>query len=243
MARVLLGLMLLFLSGCASSSSHPAVPAPSPLDEVRALDGVRRISIVVSGESAFTVTQLRPEPGRTFDEILKWYPSGAALRPIAKLVHRAINSLRDVDHVAEAFRHVDGISPGTIVTRAMAQALQSSGAFADVRALEHEPGGDGGAGEDAAVVRVTVPAWGITQVRQDDRDLVAGFADVRAQMSARGTGVVRWTDAEDVTHPEAAPIASFERDGSFARDVMVEVLERAGRRLATELLYARGPAR
>jgi hypothetical protein len=233
MARACLALTLLMLWGCASPPASPTFPAARPLDDVR------RIAIVVSGDSAFTVAQQRDEPGRTIDEILKWHPWGAALRPVAKLVHRAINSLRDVDRVADASRNLDGISSGPIVIRAMAQALESAGGFADVRTLEHEPRGDGGPADAAAVVRVTVSAWGITQVRQDDPDLVASFADVRAQMAMGGTGVVLWTANEDVTHPEPAPLASFVGDRTFARDAMVEVLELAGQRLANEMLYAR----
>ena len=112
MARVCLGLMLLLLGGCASSSPAPTVQAARPLDEVRAFDDVRRIAIVASGDSVFTAMQFRSEPGRTLDEILKWHPSGAAWRPVAKLIHRAINGLRDVDRVAEASRMSKGSRQG-----------------------------------------------------------------------------------------------------------------------------------
>jgi hypothetical protein len=236
MARACLALTLLMLWGCASPPASHTLPAARPLDDVQ------RIAIVPSGDSSFTVAQQRGEPGRTIDEILKWHPWGAALRPIAKLVHRAINSVRDVERAGDAARNVDDISPGSIVARAMAQALASAGKFADVRALEQEPSGEGQP-FNAAVVRVIVSAWGITQVRQEDRDLVAGFADVRADMAMEGTGVALWTDSEDVTHPESAPLGSFVRDRAFAREVMVEVLERAGQRLASELLYARSVGR
>jgi hypothetical protein len=126
MACAYLTLTLLMLWGCASPPASPTFPAARPLDDVW------RIAIVASGDSAFTVAQQRDEPGRTIDEILKWHPWGAALRPVAKLVHGAINSLRDVDRVADASRNVDGISPGPIVTRAMARALEAAGGSADV---------------------------------------------------------------------------------------------------------------
>jgi len=230
--------MVLFLWGCASSPS-PRAPAPS----ARPFDDVRRVAIVASGESAFTLANDSAEPGRTLDEILKWYPYGGAFRPVGKLVHRAVNSLRNVDRVAVATRNVEGISPASVVARAMARTLQASGALADVRALEGEPGGEGRPGEDTVLVRVTVPAWGIVRVRQDDAELVSGFADVRGEMVMRGTGVVLWNDSEDVTHPEPAPLASFVRDRTFMREAMVAVLERAGQRLASELLYARSAGR
>lgn len=237
MKRGCLAAAMVLLWGCASSPpTHP--PAPG----VRAFDDVRRVTIIASGESAFTLAEDSAEPGRTFDEILKWHPYGGALRPVAKLVHRAINSLRNVDRVAAATRNVEGISPASVVTGAMARALQESGALEDVRLLEGEPR-EGRPAEDAALVRVTVPAWGLVRVRQDDAELVSGFADVRGEMVTRGTGVVLWSDSEDVTHPEPAPLASFVRDRDLARDAMVAVLERAGQRLANELLYARSAGR
>jgi hypothetical protein len=92
-------------------------------------------------------------------------------------------------------------------------------------------------------VRVTVPAWGIIRVRERDPDLVSGFADVQASMVMGRTGVVVWDGSEDVTHPESAPLASFVRNRDFARETMIGVLERAGQRLANELLYARSAGR
>jgi len=46
-----------------------------------------------------------------------------------------------------------------------------------------------------------------------------------------------------VTHPESAPLASFVRNRDFARETMIGLLERAGQRLANELLYARSAGR
>jgi hypothetical protein len=43
-----------------------------------------------------------------------------------------------------------------------------------------------------------------------------------------------------VTHPDRLPLRAFSRDREFARQVTTEVLERAGRRLASEYLYTRG---
>jgi hypothetical protein len=83
----------------------------------------------------------------------------------------------------------------------------------------------------------------VTPVRQGDSDLVSSFADVRAQIVMGGTGVVVWSDTEDVTHPETAPATTFSSDRAFARETMTKVLERAGERLANEMIYARGVAR
>jgi len=90
---------------------------------------------------------------------------------------------------------------------------------------------------------VTVPAWGLVRVREGKPDLLAGFADVRAQMVVRETGTVVWEHDEDVTHPERLPLQAFTRDSEFARQGLLEVLERAGQRVANEFLYARGAGR
>src|SRR5580765_974468 len=180
---------VLLFSGCASSAPSPLPPVARPFDDIG------RVAIVVSGEGNFAIAEDGVEPGRTLDEILKWYPYGGALRPVAKLVHRAINRLRNVDAAAAATRNVDGISPGATVARAMAQTLQASGAFTDVRTLERDPGTqDRAAREDAVLVRVTVPAWGLVRVREGEPGLVSTYADVRAEMIRRETGVVVWSD-------------------------------------------------
>jgi hypothetical protein len=231
-----LSVATLFFWGCASSATPPLLVA-------RPFDDVHNVAIIVSGESAFAVAEDRVEPGRTFDEILKWHPYGGALRPVAKLVHRAINKVRDADQAATAARNVDGVSPGSTVARAMARTLEGSGGFKEIRILEREPSGDDCPRDDAALVRVTVPAWGIIRVRDGDPGLVSGFADVQASMVMGRTGVVVWDGTEDVTHPESAPLASFVRNRDFAREAIVDVLERAGQRLANELLYARSAGR
>jgi hypothetical protein len=153
---------------------------------------------------------------------------GGALRPVAKLVHRAINKVRDADQAATAARNVDGVSPGSTIARAMARTLEGSGEFNEIRILEREPTGEDRPRDDGALVRVTVPAWGVIRVREGDPDLVSGFADVQAQMVMGRTGVVVWDGSEDVTHPESAPLASFVRNRDFARETMIGLLERAG---------------
>jgi hypothetical protein len=54
---------------------------------------------------------------------------------------------------------------------------------------------------------------------------------------------VVWADSEDVTHPERLPLKSFTSDREFTRQQLLDVLDRAGQRLASELLYARGAER
>ena len=59
---VLLVAILAALSGCASSA--PARQASRPFDDVR------RLTVVVSGESQFAVLEHSAEPGRTFDALV-----------------------------------------------------------------------------------------------------------------------------------------------------------------------------
>ena len=98
--------------------------------------------------------------------------------------------------------------------------------------LEREPTGEDRPRDDGALVRVTVPAWGIIRVREGDPDMVSGFADVQASMVMGKSRRRRcWDGSEDVTHPESAPFASFVRNRDFARETMTGVLEKAGQRL------------
>jgi hypothetical protein len=90
---------------------------------------------------------------------------------------------------------------------------------------------------------LTVPAWGLVRVREGDPDLLSAYADVRAEMVALETGTVLWKNDEDVTDPERLPLKSFTADRQLTRQRLLDVLQRAGRRMASELLYARSAGR
>ena len=231
------GLLALFIVlscvGCASSR------APSPPPQAHPLGDIQRLAIVSVGASGVALVEHRSEPGRTFDEIAKWHPYGVAFRPLVGLVHRGINSVLKVDQQAALAQSVDDVAPGDIVVSAMARRLRAAGSFHDVRTPRSEPvGDDRQAGE--AVVRVTVTAWGVVRVRDGDDALVSSFSDIAATAAVPGTGVVLWQHQEDATGADQMPSASFKKDARVAREQIRDVLERAGERLAAELLYARG---
>ena len=229
----LCALAVLPLAGCASSAplsvQAPPPPAPGPFD------GVRRVAIVATGESRFVVLEPATEPGRTFDEVLKWNTYGPLFRPLAALVHQGIHWLIGLDRATDTAPDTKAVSPRVIVTAAFARALRANGRFEEVRAVEREPVGADRQRIDA-IARVTVPEWGLVRVRAGDPALVSAFADVRAQMAVPGTGVIVWETSQDVTDGERLPLASF-KDRRFTQQQLVEVLERAGQRLASELLY------
>ena len=230
----LLAVLMASLWGCASVPLAP--PAARPFDDVR------RLAIVVSGESSLSVVGHNAEPGRTFDDIMGWNPSMAWMRPIARLVHQGINWALEFDQTNVIAKSVDGVSPRSVVAEAMARKLRSSGWFEEIRTLDREQGAEDRRKDDA-VVRVTVPSWGLVRVRDGDPDLLAGFADVRGHMMLTGTGVVMWEASQDVTSPDQFPVSTFMKDRDFAKQEMIDVLERAGQRLATELMYARSAGR
>jgi hypothetical protein len=197
------------------------------------------------GESTFAVVEYSAEPGRTFDEILKWIPwqpYQAALRPAAQLVHRGINWALEADRAATATSRLQGLLPRSVVAESVARTLDATGWFEEVRTVEREPSAEERRRADA-IVRVVVPRWGLVRVRDGGAGLLSGFADVRGQMAMPGTGVVLWEENQDVTSPEQIPVDTFLRDRDFARQEMIVVLERAGRRLANELLYSRSAGR
>ena len=236
---VLLVLAVVPLWGCASTPAPPPVQQPVQ----RPFGNVARVAVVATGESRFAVVEHSAEPGRTFDEVLKWSTwstgstYGPLFRPLAALVHQGINWLVGLDRAADTAPDTAGVSPPLIVANALARALHDSGRFEEIRALVREPIGDDRQRLDA-IARVTVPEWGLVRVRAGEPDLLSAFADARAQMTVPETGVIVWETSQDVTGPERLPLASF-RDRRFTRQQLVDLLERAGQRLASELLYAR----
>jgi hypothetical protein len=226
------------LLGCSTAAPTSSTPPPLPPPPVaRGLDGIQRLAVVGYGESQFSATAHNAEPGRTFDEILKYNPYGPTLRPVFELIHQGINWLLERDDAKAASAHVAGVSPRALVANALVEALEASGRFEQVRALDREPVGEERR-QTEAIVRISVPSWGLVRVRPGDPALVSAFADVQGQVMMRGTGVVVWEGLEDVTGPERLPMASLTRDPEFARQELTDVLTRAGRRIASELLYA-----
>jgi hypothetical protein len=226
-----LALAIVVLSGCASSDPGPA---PRARPSSAALTDVRRVVVVATGESRFTVLQESKDTGRGFDEVMKWLPYKDILVPIARAAYSVISSLIDSDRAAGTVPK--DVIPGTVVAEAFARALHVTGPFNQIVAVDREPVGDERRLADA-IVRLTVPSWGLMRVREGDADAVAGFADVRAQMVMRETGVIVWEHAEDVTQPARLSLDAFKRDRGLTRQELVDVLERAGRRLASELVY------
>ena len=163
-------------------------------------------------------------------------------KPAADLAHRGINWLLQLNRKSDASAGLGGVSPREVVAAAFASTLLASGQYDEISTLTAEPIGDDRRGADA-MVRLAVPAWGLMRVREGEPDLHSAFADVHAELVLRGTGVVVWKRTEDVTDLERVPLATFTADRKFTRQQLSDVLERAGQRLASELLYARSAGR
>jgi hypothetical protein len=237
---IMIAVSLVGLSACASSAPAPsgAAPLSAPVGEMR------RLAVVPSGESKLTIvdTKKKFEVGRVFDEVAKWYPKAAALAPLARVVQQGIDWLAEGGRSAAAPPRVGSATPGAVVAEAFARTLLASGGFDQVRMLEREPTGEDRQQIDA-LVRVTVPSLGIVRVREGKPDMMAAYADARAQVVVRPTGVVVWEHDEDVTHPERLPLQALTDDAELTRQELKDVLERAGQRLANEFLYARNAGR
>jgi hypothetical protein len=229
------------VAGCAS----PAPIPPPPPSAVVPFDGVRRVVVVASGESRFTgaqpSTSAQSSPSKelsVFDEVIKWVPWGGWVGPVSQLVRWGITWL--MESQASAKTEPRDVSPAGVVASAFAQTvLVSGGPQPQFVVTDREPVGDWRKDADA-IVRVAVPAWGVVRVQDGKPPLVAAFADVRAEMVIRETGVVLWKHEEDVTHPERLPEGTLGADRAAARERLTEVLERAGRRMGNELVYAMG---
>ena len=216
--------------GCASA---PAPPPPAP----PVLERVGRLVVVASGPSRFMIVEHSAEPGRSLDQIVKWTPY-FWLRSLVPLFHEGINQLVALDDKAVP-GELERINPRSVVGDTLTRRLQASGQFAEIRALPREPVGEDRRRADA-FIRVSVARWGLVRVREGDPPLVSAFTDVHAQMVMRETGMVVWELREDVTHPERLPLKTLISDRELARTMLLEVLERAGHRFCSELLYAKG---
>lgn len=228
-------LIVSVLAGCASPAPIPQ-PPPSTLAP---LDGIRRVVVVGSGESRFAGVQESSSQQQlsVFDEVMKWLPYRDIVVPIAQVLRWGITWLMEDRASKSAPREV---SPAGVVANVFAQTvLASGGGPAQIVVTDREPLGDARREADA-IVRVSVPAWGVVRVQDGKPPLVGAFADVRAEMVLRETGVVVWKHEEDVTHPERLPEDAFKADRVAARERLTEVLERAGRRMGNELVYALG---
>jgi len=218
------------VAGCASSA-----PPPPPAPTAASFHGMRRVVIVPGGESRFAVVEPGEDPNRIFAEIFKWVPNKHYMIWIAQAVYQGLTSL--IESGRAAGTAPKDVTPGTVVAGVLAKNLRLTGPFDQVVTMEREPVGDARQDTDA-IVRLAVPNWGLVRVREGQPALVAAFADVRAQLVARETGVVLWEHEQDVTHPDRRSLDVLTKDRALTRDSLIEVLERAGRRLANELVYA-----
>jgi hypothetical protein len=231
--RALISLLVMAaLAGCAS-----AAPAPPPAPVGSPLHGVRRVVVVPSGESRFAVSQEGGRaPERVLEDVLKWLPYKDVLIPLAQVVYMGVSWLMESERKSETVPR--DVTPGSVVAATFARTLRQTGSFESIVAMDQEPVGEARRDADA-IVRLSVPAWGLVRVRDGSPPMVAGFADVRAQLVVRETGVVVWQHEEDVTHPDRHALDALRKDKALTRDGLVDVLERAGRRLASEFIYAR----
>jgi hypothetical protein len=232
--------LIAVLTGCAASSPPPIVSAPPA---ALPLDGVTRVVVVAAGESRFAGAQASTASSsindsfRVFDEVMKWVPSGGWVVPMAQLLRWGIGWLMEDSAQKTAPKEV---SPAGVVANAFAQTVLMGGATkARIVVTDREPAADARKDVDA-IVRVAVPAWGVMRVQDGTPPLVGAFADVRAEMVLRESGVVVWKHEEDVTHPERVPEGALKTDPAAATARLAEVLERAGRRMGNELVYAMG---
>src|SRR5215470_10346490 len=129
-------LAVVVLSACASTPAPPPLPLANP----HPFDNVRRLAVVSTGETALAVTEHSAEPGRTFNEILKWGVfRDPWWHPLADLVHRGINWLLEVDRKSDAGASLTGITPRDVVASALAWSLIASGQYDEVSLHPREP--------------------------------------------------------------------------------------------------------
>lgn len=240
MRSVSFALVILVLSGCATAT----VPSPPADSAVRGgpLADVRRLAIVPSGESQFTTagaTANTFDVGHVLREVARWYPKADFFAPLTPVIQAGVDWFLEQGRPSRPTPQVRDVSPGFVVAEAFARTLMAIGRFDGVQTLQREPVGEDRR-QTEALLRLTVPTWGLVRVREGKPDLMATYVDVHAQVVLPATGVIVWEHEEDVTHADRVPLPTLTSDGALARQELLDVLERAGQRLANEFLYAQG---
>lgn len=64
---------------------------------------MRRVAIVAAGDSKFTVVEHRSEPGRTFDEVVKWTSEDAVRDVMDAALARTMHDIATDPDLVAAF--------------------------------------------------------------------------------------------------------------------------------------------
>ena len=207
------------------------------------LQGVGRLAVVVPAQSTFTVLNARMTAG-----VAQSMPRGMGildtlfflgLSVVLAGAEAGIASAEDAALTAAVAPHVAAISAPSVLGEAFVRTLRAARRFGEIPMLDREPQGDELKRFDV-VVLLKVPAWGLVRVTREEQVLMSGFAIIQARMTMASSGQVVWEEEDDATGHGWHALDSFKQDAELTRRELTDTLERAGWRLAAELLYPRG---
>lgn len=230
MAAVLL-MPLTAITGCGATE-HAVRPSAA------GLVGVKRVAVVVQGDSAFEVVAARAKAG-TAMELVRGDPFLLLGLSVALAVTAGIKgaaALRDSNDASALQPPAQTFSPRAVLVDTFSQSLRSGGRF-EVENLETEPTAEQRPHFDA-VVFLRVPLWGFQLLRTDDPWLAA-FVQIDAKVVRTGRSESLWEQTETVFGRGRQTPDALKADPELVRRELKETLETAGHRLAVELLYPR----
>jgi len=158
----------------------------------------------------------------------------------ASVAAKGLDAGVDQSRAAVISKHVETLSPRTVLIPALVQALHANGSM-EVEILDAAPSPDSGLRFDA-VLLVRISSWGFQQLRERD-PLMTAFVEMQPQMRRAGTSEPIWSETETIIGRGQWLLKELNASPDLVRDELKETLERAGQQLAAELLYPRSGAR
>lgn len=218
--RVILPFGLLILTACGPVHTTLALRAD-------ALREVKKLAVIVPDDGSFTV--IRERATATAAPAILFGVIGAA---VAAAHNEALDS-----SAAEALSpHLGGFSSRSELRGILAKTLKESVRFSEVQMLDQKlPAAE--ARKYDAVLTVRIMRWGLRAPAPTESEALAAFAEIQAQMMRVENGETLWEERDTVVGQGRHGLAAYQQDRNLLRQELQDMIEKAGYRVAMQLLY------
>lgn len=218
--RVILSFGILILTACG--------PVHLTLDpRADALREVKKLAVVVADDGSFTVIRERATatgaPAALFGLV------GAA-------VAAAYNAQLDRSAAEALSPHLGGFSSRSELAGILARALKESARFSEVQMLDQEPTAAEARKYDA-VLTIRIVNWGLRAPAPTESARLAAFAELQIRMVRVSNSETLWEEQDTVVGQGRYGLATYQQDRNLLRQELQDTIEKAGYRVATQLLY------
>jgi hypothetical protein len=194
------------------------------------LAGVQRVAVVVAEDGAFTVVKERAKATAT---------GAVVFGLVGAAVASAANHGMDREEADRIRPGLTGFSPASPLRDAFVGALKGGGRI-EVDVVESERLLQGQ--DHDAIIRLTIKDWGVRLPSRAISDKLAAFAEIEARMTRGRSQEVLWDEHEVSLGNGRHELAAYRQDAVLLRGELTEMLQGAGYRLATLLIYPREKA-